>query len=309
MGGSEWEGWRTLDDLPRATDPPEGYLASVNRSRARAARLRAVFESAGPGPSSVDDFARLQHDVLAWNAERLVPLLARLRPGRADVDEVRRRLLTWSRQVTADSMDATVYVTWERLARRMLAEARVPRELVDELLIRSNEILVPALTEPSRTWFDGDAVKTRDELLVRALTAAVDELAAAAGSSGRGAMWGQAHEVLFAHPLGITEATTRLNVGPFARAGYAETLMSTSGRQADSRVGASFSAIFDTADWDRSMATNAPGQSESPDSTHFADLARLWAAGGYFPLAFTEGAVAANTKSTLTLVPTQRPTR
>ena len=66
-------------------------------------------------------------------------------------------------------------------------------------------------------------------------------------------------------------------------------------------MGASFSAIFDVADWDRSIATNAPGQSEYPDSPHFADLAGLWAAGEYFPLAFTEAAVNANAKSTLSL--------
>ena len=54
------------------------------------------------------------------------------------------------------------------------------------------------------------------------------------------------------------------------------------------------------------LRSNAPGQSESPDSPHFADLAGLWAAGEYFPLAFTEAAVNANAKSTLTLVPTQR---
>jgi penicillin amidase len=79
--------------------------------------------------------------------------------------------------------------------------------------------------------------------------------------------------------------------------------MSTSGRLPNSAVAASFSAIFDVADWDRSIATNAPGQSESPDSAHFADLARLWAAGEYFPLAFTEAAVTANAASTLALVP------
>ena len=165
IGRSEWDGWRALDDLPRASDPPAGYLASANRSRARTERLRAVFTSTTPGPSfSIEDSARLQHDVLAWNAERLVPLLARLRPERADVEEVRQRLLTWNRQVTADSMDATVYVTWERLARRMLVESRVPAELVDEFVIRSNEMLVPALTEPSRIWFDGDVVNARDQL-------------------------------------------------------------------------------------------------------------------------------------------------
>jgi penicillin amidase len=79
--------------------------------------------------------------------------------------------------------------------------------------------------------------------------------------------------------------------------------MSTYGRGLAVDGGASFREILDLADWDRSVATNAPGQSGSPDSSHFADLARLWAAGEYFPLAFSGRAVAANTESVLTLLP------
>ena len=56
------------------------------------------------------------------------------------------------------------------------------------------------------------------------------------------------------------------------------------------------------------MAQNAPGQSESPASPHFADLAKLWSEGQYFPLAFSEGAVTAAAESTLTLAP-QRSTQ
>ena len=67
----------------------------------------------------MDDFRRLQQDVLAWNAERLVPLLAKLRAPRADVDEARQQLLDWNRQVSADSAVATTYVMWERQVRRM----------------------------------------------------------------------------------------------------------------------------------------------------------------------------------------------
>jgi penicillin amidase len=305
IGRSEWEGWRTLDDLSRASDSPAGYLVSANRSRARTERLRAAFTSVTPGRLfSIEDSARLQLDVLAWNAGRLVPLLARLRSERADVEQVRRRLLMWNRLVTSDSIDAAIYVTWERLARRMLVESKVPGDLVEEFVIRSNEMVVPALTEPSRIWFDGDVLRSRDQLLLRALAAAVDELAAET-APGDGRTWGQLHKSIFAHPLGITETTSRFNVGPFERAGYAETLLSTSGRAPDARVGASFRAIFDTADWDRSIAINAPGQSESPDSPHFADLAGRWAAGEYLPLAFTDAAVNANAKSTLTLVPAQ----
>src|SRR5579864_7323681 len=52
-----------------------------------------------------------------------------------------------------------------------------------------------------------------------------------------------------------------------------------------------FRATFDPANWDRSRAISAPGQSESPDSAHFSDLARLWSTGQLVPLVFTERAV------------------
>src|SRR6202011_5423156 len=116
--------------------------------------------------------------------------------------------------------------------------------------------------------------------------------------------WGDIHTALFRHPLAITEsARKRFDVGPFARPGYADTVMSTGGTQLEQSAGASFGAIFDLADWDRSMAVNAPGQSGSPASPHFAALAKIWAAGQYFPLPFSEAAVRASAETTLTLVP------
>ena len=241
---------------------------------------------------SIEDFARLQHDVLAWNAERLVPLFARLRAERSDVEQARRRLLAWNRTVSTDSREAAIYVTWERLVRRLLIESRMPGALVSDFVARSSNMLVPALTAPSPLWFDGNVLVARDQLMLRALASAVDELDRELPS------------VVLAHPLAITDAARRrFNVGPFARPGYSETVMLTTARRADEAVGASFSAIFDTADWDRSIVQNAPGQSESPASPHFADLATLWAEGTYFPLVFTDVAVAANAESTLTLVP------
>src|SRR5207248_10765682 len=131
----EWDGWRALDDLPHAAEPTAGYLASANQNRARMERLRAALTPSTPRRlSSVEDSARLQRDVLAWNAERLVPLVARLRAERAAVEQARRRLLEWNRQIAVDSVDATTYVTWERLVRRMLVEPRLPRGLLDEFV-------------------------------------------------------------------------------------------------------------------------------------------------------------------------------
>ena len=136
-------------------------------------------------------------------------------------------------------------------------------------------------------------MKARDELVLRALAATVDDF--------KERSWRDMQKVIFSHPLAITDAARgRFNVGPFDRAGYAETVMSMSGQRPDAVVGASFSAVFDTANWDRSIAQNAPGQSELPGEPALCGpRARLWAAGEYVPLAFSEREVAANAHATL----------
>ncbi|MGB7220033.1 MAG: penicillin acylase family protein [Vicinamibacterales bacterium] len=303
-GAFEWKGWRTLDELPKDTRPGGGYVALANRSLARSGRLRDVF--AARRTFTLDDLKNLQHDVLSWTAERLVPLAARIRVDREDVMRARQQLLAWDRKVTGDSVAAAIYVTWERAIRRMMAEQRLERELATEFVARNGDVFVPALTSPSRRWFDGDVIQSRDALLARALTAAVDELRVQGGSVEAGWTWGRLHTTTFSHPLAITDAARRLfAIGPFGRAGYGDTLMSTAGPQFEATTGASFSAIFDVGDWDRSVAQNAPGQSGSPASPHFGDLAKLWAAGEYFPLPFSDAAVQAQAESTLTLVPRQ----
>jgi penicillin G amidase len=299
-GAYEWRGWLTLDDLPHAFNPRGGDVAVANGNVARLNRLRD--ELAARPTFAADDFRRLQHDVLAWNAQRLVPLLDGVRADRSDVEGARQRLLAWDKRLSASSSAATLYVLWERSLFRALASARLDPALVDEYLSRAPNVLVPALIRPSRVWFEGDPRSARDGLLVTALTSAFEELRTIAG--GNEQAWGRLHAVTFAHPLGVTtKARQQFNIGPFELPGYAQTLMSTYGNGLAVEGGASFREILDLADWDRSVATNAPGQSGSPGSSHFADLATLWAAGEYFPLAFSGRAVAANTETVLTLIP------
>jgi penicillin G amidase len=105
--------------------------------------------------------------------------------------------------------------------------------------------------------------------------------------------------VTFAHPLAVFEAARRrFNVGPFERPGYANTVLATT-----DRTGPSFRAVFDVANWDRSMVINPPGQSGSPASIHYDDHAAPWAAGEYVPLVFSEPQVRGAAAETLTLQP------
>lgn len=95
--------------------------------------------------------------------------------------------------------------------------------------------------------------------------------------------------VLFRHPLAISDATRRrFDIGPLRPSAASDRFVSVASN---------------ATDWDLSTAMNAPGQSGSASSGHYADLAHLWAEGKSIPLPFTDEAVAAAAQSTLVLTP------
>jgi penicillin amidase len=259
----------------RPATPVAGTIPiAANDNVARTNRLMQML--AGSAAYAIDDVKRQQHDVTSWNAEQLVPRLAVLHANDAAAEKTRVQLVAWDRRVTAESPAAAIYVRWESALWRRIAEARVPAPLVEGYLAH-----VP---------FDvSQALKASDgELLA--------SLASAAGDATDGG-------VTFRHPLAITQAARRrFDVGPFHPGGYPDTVMAFS-RKASVDTGPSFRQIVDVGDWDRSVATSAPGQSEWTGSPHFADLAKLWAAGEYFPLSFSDRAVQQNAESTLVLRP------
>jgi Penicillin amidase len=102
-----------------------------------------------------------------------------------------------------------------------------------------------------------------------------------------------------------TDAERRalFNLPSVERSGDGNTVNSTGGPNFRQSHGASFREILDVSDWDRSVATNVPGQSGQPGSKHYGDLLPLWAEGKYFPLLYSEKKVEAMAKQRLTLEP------
>ena len=68
-------------------------------------------------------------------------------------------------------------------------------------------------------------------------------------------------------------------------------------------TGANFRRIIDLSDLDRSVATNAPGQSAQPGSPFYGNLSDHLGNGEYFPLLFSREAVEGNVAHRLTLRP------
>jgi len=319
-GEHEWEGWFTLDDLPHAENPASGWLATANNNvlppgekkpigyewldPARINRIREVLGTADK--FDIKAFERLQHDAVAWNAEQLVPLLDHVRIEETDGDRARRLLLGWDRTMARTSVAATIYATWEDQLVATLIADKITGPLAAEFVARGGDWLVPALTHPNATWFGQAGARGRDSALVTALTQAVAGLKQKLGPDLDQWKWERLHTATFRHPLGVNPSLASLfNVGPIARDGYALTPLSTGGPSYTQTIGATFREIMDLSDWDRSVATSAPGQSGQPGSPHFSDLAKLWQDGQYFPLPFTETAVRAASETTLTLTPSK----
>jgi penicillin amidase len=304
--------------LPHAFNPESGFLATANNdvlppgekrpigydwsNPARINRIREVLTSREK--FGITDFEKLQHDAVSWNAEQLVPLLARVRSDDPDLENARAQLVAWDKDMLRSSIAATIYFVWEQKAVELLAADRVTGPLAAEYASHGGEVLVPALTHPGAPWFGPEAAKQRDTLLLAALAAAVKELNGKFGNDMSRWTWGSMHSATFQHPLAVNKQMAKLfNIGPIPRGGYALTPFSTGGKGFSQTAGATFREIMDVGDWDKSVATSAPGQSGQPGSAHFSDLAKLWGDERYFPLPYSDSAVGANAEATLTLVP------
>jgi penicillin amidase len=68
-------------------------------------------------------------------------------------------------------------------------------------------------------------------------------------------------------------------------------------------TGANFRRIIDFSDVDRTLATNAPGESGQPGSPYYGNTREKLADGVYFNLPFTRPAVEKQAAHTLTLSP------
>ncbi len=317
-GEYEWKGWFSLDDLPHAFNPESGFLATANDNVLPPAEKRPIgYEWANPArinrirkvltsreKFAVSDFEELQHDAVPWNAEQIVPLLKNLKSDDADVERARAQLLAWDKNMLRSSTAATIYFVWEEKALQLLVGSKIAGPLAAEYARRGGDVLVPALTHPGRPWFGQNAAKDRDTLLIAALAATVKDLKQKCGNDMSQWTWGSLHSATFQHPLAINaQMASLLNVGPISRDGYGLTVLSTGGKGFSQTVGATFREVLDVSDWDRSVATSAPGQSGQPGSDHFSDLAKLWGDEHYFPLPYSDSAVNANAEAVLMLLP------
>ena len=325
-GRYEWDGFLPIKALPSVANPPKGYFGTANNytlldvparyphwealhytwgDQMRAARVEEVLANARH--MTVVDNMQLMMDELSVAARNLVKLLRDLPGLGGRADRARRMLLDWDAVLDKESVEAAIYVSWERELRTAVHRTVVPPAARDYMRAVNTKRMIDWLTAPDGR-FGEDPLAGRDAVLRDTLTAALDGLRDRFGTTDM-TTWKYGGErfkhALIRHPMSAAvnaDLRRRLDVGPFPRGGYGGTVHNTGGGD-NQTSGASFMIIADTANWDNSVGLNTPGQAGDPDSPHYRDLFEVWARDRYFPIFFSRAKIDSVTESTTVLRP------
>jgi penicillin amidase len=313
-GRYEWRGFLPFSKLPQSFNPvtgilvtanhnimPKGYPHQLNYEWAtpyRADRIKDVLTKRRDWTRA--EFETLQHDEFSRPAAALVPTLLGAAKRRGLSNEAIGLLSGWDFVMRKDAAQPLIYTAWVRALGPMIYQPRLGDKVGRQ---RGREwdmtLLIRLIQTPDRS-FGPRPIAARDSVVLAALDQALSGLTQEFGGSPSTWRWGTMHVARFRHPL-----SNAFDLASPSRGGDDNTVNMTGGAGWLQTSGASYRGIFDTADWDNSVATSVPGQSGQPGSPFYDNLLSLWGEHRYFPLVYSRQAVERETAHVLWLEPSR----
>ncbi|MGD1995993.1 MAG: penicillin acylase family protein [Anaerolineae bacterium] len=326
-GEYEWVDTIPFDELPRAFNPPEGYIVTANNAVVgpnyphflsmdwapgfRAQRIVELIEA--DASLSLEDLQTVQGDSRSVYAEAIVRYLQPLSSDEPRLAEALDLLRQWNGQAGRESSEAALFEVFHL----HLIDLTFGDEMGEQLLRRSRGTSRPALVnllaDPSSPWFDDittPEVEARDEILLEALDQAVDELTETLGKDVTRWRWGDLHTATFENQSlgqsGIGPIEAIFNRGSFPVDGSIATVNNT-GYSLNDPYGVvtvpSYRQIVDLGDLTRSVSMHTTGQSGHPYHRHYDDMIDPWRNIEYHPMLWQRSDVEADAEGVLVLMP------
>ncbi|MSO74094.1 MAG: penicillin acylase family protein [Alphaproteobacteria bacterium] len=323
-GAGDWIGTIPFYRLPRAFNPPSGRIVTANNrivgpdypyflthdwsSSFRADRINMLLDARET--HDVKSFAAIQQDVTSLGAQRILPLLLGVvKTEDAAVKAALERLKSFDGVMAAYKSEPLIYVAWLReLMRGLFAD-----ELQDGFLdYWSNRLAPIEVVLTSHQGFCDDRTTAAKEdcgfILGAALERALADLRRRYGEDMAAWRWGEAHAVHARHRvLGEVPGLGGLFEINLPHGGERDTVNAGGFTVTDEldpfgqNHGASYRAIYDLANPDRSVFIQSSGQSGNPFSPFYKSFAPLWQTGGYVPMVTDRATIEADKLGTLTL--------
>lgn len=304
-GEHEWDGLLPWQAMPRAIDPPRGFLVTANNRFIaddrgpdapyfltdchppyRAQRVESLL--VGINAATADDMARIHRDVQSLTAPVFQRALTALTAAEPTAEALRRHIIDWDAQMRADSVGAAAYAAFRWQLARVLAHRSGLDGAATNPLIRLPPGTLPEL---QLWWTLPQLLRANDvgllggwtwsQACLQALTRAAADFAARP--------WGEHHVARLQHPLmGLSaEAAQCFDLPGLPVPGDNDSVMANGcvpalGLQA--AYGAVARYVFDVGDWDNCRWIVIDGVSGVPGDAHRSDQHALWARGDLVPM-------------------------
>lgn len=333
LDGSSFEadklGFVSFTDNPQEENPTRGYIVSANYQPvpdsgievpgyynlpARGIRLEQRLAD-NSVQWDLQNSQALQLDTGSGYAQRLLKPLLPIIKATASNDEqaLVNLLINWDGEHNLNDIAPTIFNQFVyQLSYEAMRDEMGQRFFGTLIRTRVIDFALPRLAEESDSpWWDNrdtTAIEDREETVNVAWQASIKHLQSTLGANTANWKWGAAHTLTHQHPLGQKKPLDKLfNVGQFAAPGGHETPNNLSHKLGPApwpvAYGPSTRRLIDFSDPSQSLGINPVGQSGVLFDQHYQDQAERYINGQYIKQHFSEADVAANTISTLRLVP------
>ena len=334
-GVYEWDGTVAFEDMPSVLNPPRGYVASANQPLVdaayphfihadvaygyRANRIEVLLKAAD-GPIDASYFRMMQSDARSAAAEITVPYVIGLGAESEVVDLAKGIFGAWSfgsedplsaaYQMRGDTPGAALFASFWRHLLIETFHDDLPEDAHPAGGGRWFRVIDNLLGNPHASWWDDtdtDEFERRDDILLRALEAAIEEL----GTDPERWDWTEMHTATFANASlgqsGIPPLEWILNSGAHGVIGGSSIVNATSwdaGEDTyDVTVLPSLRMIVDLSNLSASTSIHATGQSGHPNHVHYDDMIERWSVNDPHPMRWTRDDVEDGREFTLIIFP------
>lgn len=323
----DWRGYIPAHEMPRAFNPPQGYIVSANNkiigadykylishewaAPARALRIDQLLRERlnADAKLTLDDMARVQTDVVDLQALEFLPELLAVKPRNDRQAEAILRLKRWTGEMSIDSVGASIFHAWMRHLRidlfsddlKLDWSQRGQAGVVNELLESVDADRLRAALNSSTVDWCSDSVLQRtvscEDVLRGSLDSALRELAKLTGSEDmEDWAWGQVHQARYAHvPFGQSRILKSFFNRRIAAGGSTNSINVSTAAFQDNEgyrqtLGPSTRQIMDVGEGRAMHMYMSPtGQSGNVMDAHYDDMLTPFRNGRYFDLASADG--------------------
>ena len=317
-GRYEWDGYLPIIEKPNDFNPDDEFLATANENVTPLSydKWNAIgFSWADPFRGdrvdqflvdskkfTMQDMIDLQVDYYSPPAFYLTGMLSGLinydENFLKEYDDYIWRLIKWDNKLNKNSVEATIYVNWERNIINEFNKEYVPEKVKGLIRVQLFKII--------NKLYNMDE-NLRNNFLKKTFISSINDLKSKFGDKIDEWVYGQDgyKHIKVKHPLEdiVNDSIYKiLSFQKYPRGGNGYTVGATGSNLSQSH-GATFKVIIDTKDWDNSLASNSPGQSGDPSSLFYRNLYKDWAEDKYFNLLYSKEKIESNLHSRETFYP------